>query len=398
MSLLPSLFANRQFQIIVLVQALMVFSNNMLNPVLPVYFHSVGLSESQIGLAMGIVSLGALLLRPWCGMSADVRGSRFTLLVGQALSCSGIAAYLWVTGFWPLLLLRFYQGIAMSFYGTGAVTFASTVGTRENATAAIAYFSLFTMIGLGIGTSAGPFVYQAAGFTPLIAVSLTAIFCATAALWFGTKPAPTRAGEVRAPFRAVLAAKIVLAPSVCLFASNFALGTMFTFVPLLALASGIGAFSVFFVAFSLAVVLARLGVQTVNEWLGPVKTSVFASLLNAASALLLAVAPSPAVFAVAGVLVGFGFGTIYPTLAGYLVQNVKEANKGSALSILSGAGDIGNALGASVLGVVAQAFGFTAVFAAAAAVILACAIYFRTALGEPARKHAPPAAGGPRSA
>ncbi len=399
MSLLPSLFANRQFQIIVLVQALMVFSNNMLNPVLPVYFHSVGLNESQIGLAMGIVSLGALLLRPWSGTSADVRGSRFTLLVGQALTSSGIAAYLWVTGFWPLLLLRFYQGIAMSFYGTGAVTFASTVGTRENTTSAIAYFSLFTMIGLGIGTSAGPFVYQAVGFTPLIAISLTATFCATAALWFGTKPAPARVGGTRAPFRAVLAAKIVLAPSVCLFASNFALGTMFTFVPLLALAGGIGAFSVFFVAFSLAVVLARLGVQAVNEWLGPVKTSVFASILNAASALLLAAAPSPAVFAVAGVLVGFGFGTIYPTLAGYLVQNVREANKGSALSILSGAGDIGNALGASVLGVVAQVFGFAAVFAAAAAVILACALYFHTALGGPAaRKPAPPAAGGPPTA
>jgi MFS family permease len=384
MSLLPSLFANRQFQIIVAVQLMMVFSNNLLNPVLPVHFKMSGLNESQIGFAMGIVSLGALLLRPWSGMSADVRGSRFTLLIGQALTSSGIAAYLWATGFWPLLLVRFYLGIAMSFYGTGAVTFVSTVGTRENATAAIAYFSVFTMIGLGLGTSAGPFIYQAAGFTPLVSVSLAVTLCAAAALWFGTKPAPARAGEARAPFRAVLAAKIVLAPSVCLFASNFALGTMFTFVPLLALARGIGGFSIFFVAFSLAVVLARLGVQTVNEWLSPVKTSVFASLLNAASAFLLAVAPSPAVFAVAGVLVGIGFGTIYPTLAGYLVQNVKEANKGSALSILSGAGDIGNALGASVLGVVAQTFGFAAVFSAAAAVILVCALYFHLALrGHP---------------
>ncbi len=385
MSLLPGLFTNRQFLIIVSVQLMMVFGNNLLNPVLPVHFKMLGLNESQIGFAMGIVSLGALLLRPWSGMSADVRGSRFTLLLGQAITISGLAAYLWATGFWPLLLVRFYLGIAMSFYGTGAVTFVSTVGTRENATAAIAYFSVFTMLGLGLGTSAGPFIYQAVGFTPLVAVSLTAAICATAALWFGTRSAPARAAGTRAPFRAVLAAKIVLAPSVCLFASNFALGTMFTFVPLLALARGIGSFSAFFVAFSLAVVLARLGVRAVTERFSPVKTSVFASLLNAASALLLAAAPSPAVFAVAGVLVGFGFGTIYPTLAGYLVQNVREANKGSALSILSGAGDIGNALGASVLGVVAQVFGFAAVFAAAAAVILVCALYFHLAL----RDHAP---------
>jgi len=178
----------------------------------------------------------------------------------------------------------------------------------------------------------------------------------------------------------------VLAPSVCLFASNFALGTMFTFVPLLALSQGIGGFSVFFVSFSIAVVLARLGVQTINDWLSPVRTSVCASLFNAVSALLLAVAPSPPVFAVSGVLIGLGFGIIYPTLAGYLVQNVREANKGSALSILSGAGDIGNALGASVLGVVAQLLGFTAVFSSAAVVILLCTCYFHITLRKPVPK------------
>ncbi len=385
MSTMPSLFANRQFQLIAFVQIMLVFSTNLLNPVLPVHFKLMGLSESQIGLVMGIVSLGALLVRPWAGASADVRGSRFTLLCGQVMTGAGLAAFLWASGFWPLLLVRFFQGIALAFAGTGAITFASSVGTRETTTAAIAYFSLSTMIGLGIGTSAGPLVYGAIGFTPVIAASLAAAACALAAMWLFSQPMPPRTGETRAPFRAVLAAKAVLAPSVCLFASNFTLGTAFTFVPLLALAEGIGGFSAFFLAFSIAVVLSRTGVQAVNNRLGAVKTSIGAALLNAAGTLLLATAPSPAAFTVAGVLIGFGFGTIYPTLAGYLVRNVKEANRGSALSILSGAGDIGNALGASVLGVVAQTLGFTAVFAAAAAVVFVCTGYFYTALRQPRR-------------
>jgi MFS family permease len=380
MHILADLFANRQFQTIAFVQMTMVFGNNMLNPVLPIHFKMIGLNEAQIGFAMGIISLGALVLRPWSGMSADIKGSRFTLLLGQLLTGAGIAAFLWASGFWALLLVRFFQGIAVSFYGTGAVTYASSVGTRENASAAIAYFSLFTMIGLGIGTSTGPFIYQSVGFTPVVAVALTAAVCATAFMFFRSEPSPPRAAGARTPFRAVLAAKVVLAPSACLFASNFALGTMFTFVPLLALAAGIGGFSAFFVAFSIAVVLARLGVQTINERLSAVKISVGASLLNAASTLLVAAIPSTHVFAVSGVLIGFGFGIIYPTLAGYLVQNVKEANKGSALSILSGAGDIGNALGASVLGVVAHTLGFTAVFSSAGAVILVSTLYFHLAL------------------
>lgn len=380
MHILANLFANRQFQTIALVQMLTLFGTNMLNPVLPVHFKMIGLNESQIGFAMGIVSLGALVLRPLSGMSADIKGSRFTLLLGQLLTAAGIAAFLWASGFWALLLVRFFQGIAVSFYGTGAVTYASSVGTRDNVSAAIANFSLFTMIGLGLGTSAGPFIYQSAGFTPVVVAGLAAAVGATVFMLLRSEPAPPRAAGTRAPFRAVLAAKIVLAPSGCLFASNFALGTMFTFVPLLALAEGIGGFSAFFVAFSVAVVLARLGVQTINERLSPVQTSVYASLLNTISTLLTAAIPSTPIFAVSGILIGFGFGIIYPTLAGYLVQNVREANKGSALSILSGAGDIGNALGASILGIVAHTLGFPA----AGTVILACTLYFHLALRQQA--------------
>ncbi|MDF2928845.1 MAG: major facilitator superfamily 1 [Anaerospora sp.] len=236
------------------------------------------------------------------------------------------------------------------------------------------------MIGLGIGTSVAPLVYGSLGFTPVIAISLTAVLGALLFMKAYSKPVPRCESDLRAPFRTVLTTKVVLAPSVCLFASNFALGTAFTFVPLLSLAQGITHYFVFFVAFSIAVVCARLGVQAINSRWGPERTSIGASLLNALSALLLAVLPSIGTYAVAGILIGFGFGIVYPTLAGYLVQHVNPANKGTALSILSGAGDIGNALGASVLGIVAQTMGFTAVFAGAALVIIACTYYFYSTL------------------
>ncbi|WP_312198654.1 MFS transporter [Anaerospora hongkongensis] len=380
MSVLVQLFANRQFQCIALVQMLTVFSTNLLAPVLPVHFKLQGLSEAEIGFIMGVVSLGALVVRPWSGLSVDLRGSRWTILFGQMLTTIGIAAFVWTTNFWPLLLLRFFQGIAMAFYGTGAITFASCVETPENTSAAIAYFSLFTMIGLGLGTSIAPLTYGSLGFSTVIAISLTAVLGALLFMWFGSRPVPRCESDLRVAFRTVLTMKVVLAPSVCLFASNFALGTAFTFVPLLALAQGIGQYFVFFVAFSVAVVCARLGVQTINSRWGAVRTSIGASMLNALSALLLAVLPSVFTYAVAGILIGFGFGIVYPTLAGYLVQHVNPANKGTALSILSGAGDIGNALGASVLGIVAQTLGFTAVFSGAALVIAACTYYFQSAL------------------
>ncbi|MDF2928844.1 MAG: major facilitator superfamily 1 [Anaerospora sp.] len=80
MSVLVQLFSNRQFQSIAFVQMLTVFSTNLLAPILPVHFKLQGLSESEIGFIMGIVSLGALVVRPWSGMSVDLRGSRWRWL------------------------------------------------------------------------------------------------------------------------------------------------------------------------------------------------------------------------------------------------------------------------------------------------------------------------------
>ena len=376
MSTLLLIFSNRQFLGIAFVQMMTVFSTNILAPVLPVHFKLQGLTESEIGFIMGIVSLGALIVRPWTGMSVDRRGSRPTVLFGQILTTAGIAGFLWMTGFWPLMLLRFFQGIAMAFYSTGSITFASCVETPENTSSAIAYFALFTMIGLGAGTSLAPLLYHSFGFYAIIATGLIVVSLAMSAMWCFTKPMPVCESETRVPFQAVLTQAEVLAPSVCLFASNFALGTAFTFVPLLALSLKIDNYFIFFVAFSLAVVCARLGVQYLNNRWRPEQTAVYASLLNAFSALLLAVIPSVYTLAVSGILIGFGFGIIYPTLAGYLVHRVHPASKGTALSILSGAGDVGNALGASVLGIVAQTLGFTWVFMGAALVILWCVHYF----------------------
>ncbi|HWR42236.1 MFS transporter [Sporomusa sp.] len=380
MSMLLRLLSNQQFQIIAVVQLFNIFSTNLLAPVLPVYFKMQGMSESQIGLIMGIVSLGALVVRPWTGMSVDIKGSRSITLFGQVLTAAGLAFYFWASGFWQYLLIRFYQGIAMAFYGTGAITFASGVESPENTSAAIAYFSLCTMIGMGIATSIAPVIFSGYGFFSLIFLGLASISMATSLMWLRSNEVIHCGEDKRIPFREVLKAKEVLAPAVCLFGSNFALGTAFTFVPLVALSKNIAAYSVFFIAFSGAVVFARAMVHQINKRWNPERTALYASLINALSTGLLAVYPSTLTFTLSGALVGFGFGIIYPTLAAYVVDRVSPANKGSALSVIAAAGDVGNALGASVLGIVAETMGFSVLFAGATIIILLSGYYFYKAL------------------
>ena len=377
---LSLLLKNRQFQAIAGIQVFNVFGSQLLAPVLPLYMSSQGLSASQIGMVMGITAIGALLMRPSAGRSVDQRGSRPIILFGQAVLTLCLSAYFWFTGFIPLLIIRFLHGAAQSFYSTASVTFASSVETPQNTAAAISLFTVFTMVGLGTATSLAPLLYLEISFFPLVGLSLASLGIAFAfALWHAKPIAPIQDSQ-RLPFASVLRLPSVWAPAVCLFASNFVFSTLFTFVPLYAIAESVSGYSSFYICFAIAVVCTRLGVQSLTQAFSAETVVTAASLLNIFSALVILIAPSSWTFGVSGILIGLGFGIIFPALTVYVIQRIQPAIKGTALSILTAAGDVGNALGAAILGIVAEFFGFRWVFVSAALVVLLCARYFYVTL------------------
>jgi predicted MFS family arabinose efflux permease len=130
----------------------------------------------------------------------------------------------------------------------------------------------------------------------------------------------------------------------------------------------------------IAVVVARLSVNQLASRARTVVLATLASIINALGVIIVAVYASPVTLVAAGSCIGIGFGLIFPILAVYVIQHNNPVNKGAALSILSGAGDVGNALGASVLGIVADIFGYRALFAVAAGVVLVCTWHFYVSL------------------
>lgn len=376
MSNLKVLFTNKQFQGIAMAQMLTIFGSTLLSPILPVYLKVQGLSDSQIGLIIGISAFGALIFRPWAGKNVDKRGSRPLILVGQVLITISISAFIWTSGFIPLLLTRLLQGIASSFYGTAAVTFASSIGSGQYAESAVAFYSVFTMLGMGIAASGGPLLFHVLDFQPLVFISLVSLMIATCFFAARTVPIPPFPQKKRASFGVVLKSKEVFVPTVCLFASNFAFSAGFTYIPLYAMSLQITSYSVFFVTFTVAVVSVRMGTQYINMRWSSEKSALIGSLLNVFSMVILAFGANTFVFALVGILIGLGFGIIFPSMAGFVVSHTQPANRGTALSILIASGDVGFALGASVLGGVADFLGYQVLFIVSTFVVLVCTCYY----------------------
>ncbi|MDU2064429.1 MAG: MFS transporter [Sporomusaceae bacterium] len=378
-----ALFKLRQFQNIALCHLNTTLGMNLLIPVLPVFLHNQGFSETQIGLIMGATAASSLLVRPWVGIQVDTRGSRPIILFGQILLFLSVVGYLGAAGFWTFVALRSLFGLALAFYNTGAVTFASSIGTGDLNASAIAMYTLTTMVGLGISMSFAQIAFERFGFTLLIVLSAILVAGAFAVMKFRQAPALVRGGgSKRSSFTTVLKDKVVLAVTAGQFGASFSFGALFTFIPLASLAEGISFYSLFYIAFAVFVILSRLFVQKVDELFGVKKAAEYSALLMLLGLVLLVIKLSPLTLLAAGILFGLGFGIVFPTLVLILVKGTDGANRGTALGIMTAAGDIANALSTAVLGGVAEHFGYVALFLAASLVLLGCIYYFYSALSK----------------
>lgn len=375
MSDLISVFKNRQFQNIAVCHFNTTFSTNLVMLLLPVYLAGKGFVESQIGVIMGVTAVAALLLRPWVGIQVDTRGSRPMLLLGEGLMLLSIIGLPWMNGILSYVGLRVLYGVAIAFYGTGAVTFASSIGTGKTNSNAIAMYTLITMIGLGSSMSLAQIYFDNFGFTVVIltAVGLLATAFCVMSFRVGSSAAPIIKGR-HAPFTVVLKEKAVLATAVGQFGAMFAYGAAFTFVPLAAIQSGIAFYSFFLIAFAVSVVSSRLFVQRIIERLGLKRTCVCSYGAMSFGMLLLLFPLSPVVLIATGLAYGVGLGVAFPAFVILVVQQIEVTNRGTSLGIMIGAGDIAMALSVSALGAIAQHFGYFYLFLVTSLVVAVCQI------------------------
>lgn len=376
MTNLFTIFRNKQFQSV----AFSHFNTNLgtclLIPILPVYLQNNGFAETQIGIIMGATAVSALLIRPWIGYQVDSKGSRPVILIGQILLILATIGYLWAGSFLVFFALRFLYGVALAFYGTGAVTFASSIGSGESNSNAIAMYTLTTMFGLGFSMSIAQTAFDSFGFHTLVVSSVILIGIAFSVMKWRSQPIKLAVSNaVRTPFKQVLTSHVVVATTLCQFAASFSFSALLTFIPLAAIDKGIGFYSLFFIAFSISVISSRVFVQYIKQRLGLVNSAIYSSVIMLISILLLLVTISPVILIASGILFGLGFGIVYPALVMLLVKGIDQKNRGTALGVMIAAGDIGNALSSAILGAVAEHLGYGVLFSTTALLLAVCTYY-----------------------
>jgi MFS family permease len=354
----------------------------------PGFLKDLGARETQIGLLFSLTAMASIGVRPTLGRIMDARGRRGVILAGNVLNTGVMALYLTVTAIGPwVYAVRILHGVAEAILFTALFTYAADCVPERRRTQGLMLFGVSGMLPIALGGLAGDAVLARADYATLFQVALG--FAAVALVLALSLPemAPTAAArESEAPrgFRRVLVQPdlVPLWGIGTVFA--LALAAVFTFLKTFVMHTGIGSVGGFFSAYAGVALALRIFLGWLPDRVGA-KRVLFPALITLAIGFLaLAVANNDRDVLLAGALCGAGHGYTFPLLFTMVVNRVRDADRGTAMSIYTALFDLGVLLGGPFLGWVIDRFGYMTMFITAATLIAAGTAGF--ALGDRGRR------------
>jgi MFS family permease len=335
----------------------------------PLLIRRLGGSDLTIGLVLGVGTAASVATRPVVGVLLDSLGRRRVLLAAGmvnalswlpfiALRTAGPWIYVWVT------LHAVVWGALFASYFTYAADLTPAARRAEG----IAVFGVFGLAPNGIAPMLGEAIIARAGFPAfLLTASGFALLSVALTTRVPRRPPVLRAAEAvpHTGLRALRHAAAqpgmlpVLAVTVVL---GVAINAAFFFVAPYARDVGLARSGPFFAAYAGTSVLIRLAGRRVLDLLGAHLVSYPAFALFALGLAGLAYLPAPGVLVLSGIACGAGHGTLFPVLNALAITRAPERLRGTAVSLHTGALDLGAVLGTPLCGLLAEWAGFRLMF------------------------------------
>ncbi|HUP20499.1 MAG TPA: MFS transporter [Gemmatimonadota bacterium] len=357
------------------------FSLSMLLPTLPLYVRDLGGSPVEVGLVMGVFSLGVLAARPVVGRAIDTRGHRFLIVVGSLLVVAVAPLYLAFSTVVALVLIRIVHGAGLSAFTTATTTMAADLAPPERRTEFLGWISTSSILAFAVGPPIGIALAERAGYRALF-LAVGGAAALSAFLGALLTPCPRDEDEPGPMnYRAAILRREVIVPTLTLLLVTLAHGGTFTFLPILLeerLAFNLG---FFFLAYSVASLLVRIFAGRLSRGVGdgPMVWGGLA-LYAVGMALLPRVDDLPSML-IAALFFGAGFGIYQPAVYGLVANVATDRTRGMVFSFFLAAFDLGIALGGLVAGPVVARAGIPALLYGLAIVPLAAGALFVRALG-----------------
>ncbi len=140
-------------------------ASSVMFPVVPLFAtNELGAGPAGVGFAFGILSVTALVLRPFVGRLSNRLDTSRLLLLGAMLFTAIVAAHFLVTEYWALILLRIALGVADAVYMVASFAALAEIAPPDRRGEAFSYNSLGLFMGIAIGPYLGEWLLATGGF------------------------------------------------------------------------------------------------------------------------------------------------------------------------------------------------------------------------------------------
>jgi len=345
-----------------------------LSVVTPYYFSSLGFSVSDIGLIISTYAyVNAIGMFP-SSILSERWGRRKFLIGGLIIAIVAPLLYPFARDIWLLYLICILHGLGTTLFVPTALAVVTNLSEPGEFGKAIGWYSASAQLGLMAGPIAGGFILQQFGF---VAAYASCAFMPLVALTFvsfrlrnipSKPPAQSSATSQswkwlnsRGVFLSVLALIMIAAGA----------SSVNTFIPLYVRGFGISetAAGLIITACYASSAALRIPAGNLSDKFGNAPIVLMGTALCSCAIALIAAFNTVYLIAIAALLFGVGIGFAMPAALSWLANVSPFEKRGLAMGIGSASYQVGLALGATILGIVAQTSGYPFMYLSLAGVI-----------------------------
>ncbi|MHA3891301.1 MFS transporter [Acinetobacter sp. GXMZU3951] len=354
--------------------------------VLPIYImKDLGGTVKEAGLALTLFLISSILVRPFSGLIAEKIGIKRSFRGSEALFVLFAFSYLWIDSMWSLLLVRFIHGIWFSILTTVTVPVANEFIPEQRKGEGMGYFVMSTNLGVVFGPLLALTISQYASFTLLFAVlsglmSLGFLFCLFIPIAQPTSPVEHQSHQSKLALQDVIEMRVLSVGLVALLTA-FSYSSVMSFIAAYTETQQLMAYtSTFFLVFACSMILVRPWVGRWFDQKGPSSVIYPSFVLFAVGLAVVSQLHQPWVLWLSAILIGVGYGTLFPCLQTVAIQTVPKHRIGHAVSTYFTLFDLGLALGSVIMGILIAYWGYSKTYLLCALITLATLAVFRIAV------------------
>nr|WP_320965941.1 MFS transporter [Bacteroides intestinalis] len=366
---------------------LLYFGFWLLIPVLPFYLSEVfSAGNSTIGIILSCYTVAALCIRPFSGYFLDSFARKPLYLMAYFIFMTMFAGYIIAGSLTLFILFRIIQGVSFGMVTVGGNTVVIDIMPSSRRGEGLGYYGLSNNIAMAVGPMSGLFLHDAGmSFTTIFCCSLGS--CIAGFVCASLVKTPYKPPVKREPIsldRFILLKGIPAGISLLLLSIPYGMTT--NYVAMYAKQIGINATTGFFFTFmAIGMAISRIFsgkivdrgkiTQVISAGLYLV---VFSFFLLSACVYLISwnnMLCTVVFFAVA-LLLGVGFGIMFPAYNTLFVNLAPNSQRGTATSTYLTSWDVGIGIGMLAGGYIAEVSTFDKAYLFGACLTIVSMLYF----------------------